>query len=116
MTLYTNTMYQAAKKGFLNATDCADYLTKKGLPFRDAYKITGQIVAFCNEKGASLDELSLQTLKEFHPLFEEDVFEAIDLLNCVKQRNVYGGPSPEQVEIQIEEITRFLAKMEAEHE
>lgn len=116
MTLYTNTMYQAAKKGFLNATDCADYLTKKGLPFRDAYKITGQIVAFCNKKGASLDELSLQTLKEFHPLFEENVFEAIDLLNCVKQRNVYGGPSPEQVEIQIKEITRFLAKMEAEHE
>lgn len=98
------TMRKAAAKGFINATDCADYLTKKGMPFRDAYRITGQLVAKCIERNETLETLPLSEYKAFSNLFEEDLYRAIDLAVCVGQRNIPGGPAPEQVKRQIAEL------------
>ncbi len=101
MKVLPENMRSAAAKGFINATDCADYLVKKGLPFRDAYKITGSLVAVCIEKSLTLEELPLSEYKKLCETFEQDVYEAIDLKNCVMLRNVPGGPAPEQVKKQI---------------
>lgn len=87
-------MRAAAAKGFINATDCADYLVKKGLPFRDAYKAVGSLVAFCIENGYTLETLPLGEYQKVSPIFEEDVFSSIALDNCVKERAVKGGPAP----------------------
>lgn len=95
-------MKKAAQKGFINATDCADYLVKKGMPFREAYKIVGEIVGFCIDKNLTLDELPLEEYQTFSKNFDKDIYEAIDLKNCVIKRNVIGGPAPEQVKKQIE--------------
>ena len=84
--------YQAAR-GFTNATDAADYLAKKGLPFREAHSVIGRMVAYCLDEGKSLDQLSLEEYKGFSPYFEEDIYKAIDLLTCVNDRNVVGGPA-----------------------
>lgn len=116
MTLLEKNMSNAAKKGFINATDCADYLTKKGMPFRDAYKITGQLVAYCIQNDKTLNDLELSELKEFSDLFEDDVKQAIDLLNCVSLRNVYGGPAPKQTALQIENIKKFVEESEGRNE
>ncbi len=97
MKVNKTNMKQAGLKGFINATDCADYLAKKGMPFRDAYKLTGQLVASCLEQGKALEDLTLEELQALCPLFEDDFYPAIDLLNCVNQRKVYGGPSPQSV-------------------
>ncbi len=110
MRVLDQNMLAAAKKGFINATDCADYLAKKGMPFRDAYKLTGQLVADCIAQNKTLDELSLAELQALSPLFDEDFYEAIDLLTCVNQRKVYGGPAPESVEKQVELAKDFIAK------
>jgi len=99
----------AAKKGFINATDCADFLTKKGVPFRDAYKATGQLVYVCTEKGKTLEELTLDEFKTVHPEFDEGVYDAIDLKNCVMRRNSHGGPSVAETTRQIEELTAFVS-------
>ncbi len=109
MTLYKDNMRNAAARGFINATDCADYLVKKGLPFRDAYKITGTLVATCIEKGTTLEELPLAEYKALCDTFEEDVYEAISLETCVNMRKVPGGPAPESVKAQIEYIRRTIA-------
>lgn len=109
MTVLPENMRAAAGKGFLNATDCADYLTKKGMPFRDAYKISGQLVYLCTQKGCTLEELSLTQLQQLSPLFAPDVYEAISLDTCVSQRKSYGGPAPEQTAMQIAAIEEFLA-------
>ena len=109
MTVLPENMRAAAGKGFLNATDCADYLTKKGMPFRDAYKISGQLVYLCTQKGCTLEDLSLTELKRLSPLFAPDVYEAISLDTCVSQRKSYGGPAPEQTAMQIAAIEDFLA-------
>lgn len=101
-------MHQAALGGYINATDCADYLAKKGLPFRDAYKIVGELVASCIDKKISLNDLSLEEMRQFSSLFDQDIYDAIDLQTCVSQRNVLGGPAPEQVNIQIQELERFI--------
>lgn len=101
-------MHQAALGGYINATDCADYLAKKGCPFRDAYKIVGELVAYCIEKKCSLNDLALDEMQSFSSLFDEDLYDAIDLQTCVSQRNVLGGPAPEQVKIQIQELERFI--------
>jgi argininosuccinate lyase len=90
-------MRSAASAGFMNATDCADYLVSKGLPFRDAYKITGTLVALCESKKIGLEDLPLEEYKQLSQVFEADVFEAISLETCVNNRNVYGGPAPENV-------------------
>lgn len=101
MRVNRENMRAAAAKGFINATDCADYLVKKGLPFRDAYKITGTLVAKCIEKGTTLEELPLSEYKALCDTFEEDVYQAINLETCVNMRKVPGGPAPESVKEQI---------------
>ena len=101
MRVCTENMRAAAAKGFINATDCADYLVKKGMPFRDAYKISGTLVARCIQEGKTLETLPLESFQELSPLFTEDVYTAISLETCVKGRNSQGGPSPEAVAKQI---------------
>lgn len=88
MRVIPENMRKAAAGGFINATDCADYLVSKGLPFRDAYKATGEVVALCIRKGKTLETLSLGEYKEICPLFDEGVFEAINLENCVRRRGM----------------------------
>ena len=83
-------MRRAAAKGFINATDCADYLTKKGMPFRDAYKLTGCMVSDCIAKDKTLEELTLDEFKGYSGLFEGDIYEAIDLVKCCEGRTSYG--------------------------
>lgn len=95
----------AAAGGFINATDCADYLVKRGMPFRDAYKISGRLVAECIEKGLTLETLPLESYRDLCDLFNEDIYDAINLETCVKERSSFGGPSPKSVIRQIE-ITR----------
>ena len=106
MTVRTDNMRKAAGHGFINATDCADYLTKKGMPFRDAYTVTGHLVAQCTAAGKTLEELTLPELKAASDLFEADVYDALNLENCMALRNSYGGPA-------VAETTRQIAEMEA---
>ncbi len=101
-------MRNAAAKGFINATDCADYLVYKGLPFRDAYKATGELVALCIDKGLTLETLPIAEYKKVCDIFDTDVYEAIDLDNCVKKRTVKGGPSPECVLREIEAMEKKI--------
>ena len=101
-------MLRAAQKGFINATDLADYLTKKGEPFRSAYKTTGQIVAYCIANNKVLEEMTLQEYKEFDPQFEADVFEAIDLRRCVESRISAGGTNQASADEQIKYIKKFI--------
>ncbi len=101
-------MKKAAGGGFINATDLADYLVKKGLPFRSAYKISGQIVAKCIEEGLVLETLPLEEYKKFSDLFAEDVFEDINLENCVNKRISKGGTSVSSVEEQIDFVLKEL--------
>lgn len=101
MTVIEKNMLDAAAKGFINATDVADYLTKKGTPFRTAYKISGTLVAYCIDKGTVLEKLSLDEFKQFSSEFEEDIFDAINLENCTFRRNSEGGTAVESVEKQI---------------
>ncbi len=101
MTVLKENMRNAAAKGFINATDCADYLVKKGMPFRDAYKITGGLVARCIALNTTLEKLPLETYKEYSDLFDDNVYDAINLDNCVKGRLSYGGPAPQSVTDQI---------------
>ena len=102
MTVLKENMRNAAAKGFINATDCADYLVGKGLPFRDAYKATGELVALCIDKGVTLETLDLSEYKAVCDLFDEEVYTAINLEKCVADRLVAGGPSKESVAKQIE--------------
>ena len=94
-------MKKAAQGGFINATDLADYLVKKGMPFRSAYKISGQLVAQCIREGTVLEELPLEAYKTHSELFEEDLYQDIDLLTCVEKRISLGGTSVASVEQQI---------------
>ncbi len=103
-------MLNAAKKGFINATDAADYLTKKGEPFRSAYKISGQLVAYCIAHGKVLEELDLDTYRQFSPLFDEGIYRAIDLTACVEKRISEGGTSVASVEKQIADTRARLAE------
>ena len=108
MKVIPENMRAAAAKGFINATDCADYLVKKGLPFRDAYKITGTLVHTCIEKGLTLETLPIEEYKALCDTFDEDVYEAISLETCVMQRKAAGGPAPESVKAQIEYSKKAL--------
>lgn len=110
MKVNKENMRNAAAKGFINATDCADYLVKKGLPFRDAYKITGKLVALCIEKNLTLETLPIEEYKALDKAFSEDVYEAISLDTCVNQRNVDGGPAPSAVQKQIDYVKEKLAE------
>ena len=104
MRVNKENMRAAAAKGFINATDCADYLVKKGVPFRDAYKITGGLVAQCIEKHLTLETLPLAAYKAASDVFDQDVYQAIALETCVKERKVEGGPSPVAVQKQINAV------------
>ncbi len=102
MKVYPKKMREFAAKGFINATDCADYLVKHGKAFRDAYKTVGQLVAYCIDHDEVLETLSLDVYKSYDETFEESVYEAISLDTCVKNRLVDGGPSPEAVKKSIQ--------------
>ncbi len=108
MRVLTDNMRKAAAGGFINATDCADYLVGKGLPFRDAYKATGSLVALCIEKGLTLETLPLDEYRAVCGLFDEGVYEAINLDRCVALRRVYGGPAPENVLAQVKRVRSLL--------
>ena len=112
MTVRTDNMRKAAGRGFINATDCADYLTKKGMPFRDAYTVTGRLVADCTARGKTLEELTIEELREVSDLFGEDVYEALKLENCMALRGSFGGPAVRETARQIEEIERFIKERE----
>ena len=108
MTAKPEAMKKAAQRGFINATDLADYLVRKGLPFRSAYKISGAIVGDCVKSGAVLEKLPLETYQQYSDLFDSDVYEAIDLTACVEKRTSAGGPA--KVQEQIDYVTACLAK------
>lgn len=108
MNVLKENMRKAALKGFINATDCADYLVRKGIPFRDAYKATGTLVAYAIDNDKTLDELSLDEYRKISDKFDEGIYKAIDLKTCVMKRNVIGGPAPNQVEKRINEIKKSL--------
>lgn len=104
-------MREAANAGYLTATDLADYLVRKDLPFRDAHEIVGRIVAYAVEKGSTLDELSLEELQRFSPAIEQSVFEIISIDGSVAARDHFGGTSPNQVKAAIERISKRLSRM-----
>ena len=108
MRVLPENMRRAAGKGFINATDCADYLTKKGMPFRDAYTVTGKLVARCTECGKMLEELTLSELQAVSDLFAEDVYEALKLENCMLLRASYGASAVSETTRQIEAIEAFV--------
>jgi argininosuccinate lyase len=101
-------MYQAAKQGFATATDLADYLVNRGLPFRDAHEVVGQAVAFAIEQQKDLSECTLDELKQFNDLIEQDVFEVLTLEGSVNARNITGGTAPAQVLIQVKECRKMI--------
>ena len=108
MTVLSDNMKKAASEGFINATDLADYLVKKGLPFRSAYKISGSIVAYCIENNTILEDISLEKYKEYSELFEEDLYNDIDLITCVNKRISVGGTSADSVKMQIKFVKENL--------
>lgn len=103
-TFIKDNMAKDAEKGFINATDCADYLVKKGLPFRTAYKIVGGIIAYCIANGKVLSSMTLDEYKQFSELFDNDVYEAVDLINCLNKRTSEGAPSEVSVNKEIEVV------------
>ena len=110
LTVRPKHMARAASGGFINATDCADYLVKKGLPFREAYMIVGRLVNLCVKTGDTLDTLTLKDFRAISALFDEDVYQALELKTCVDERKVYGGPARESVQRQIGLIEEFIAQ------
>lgn len=106
-------LYATAGKGFTNATDAADYLVKKGMPFRDAHAVLGRIVVYCEGKGLGISDLTLEELKEFSDVFEEDVYENVSLEACVSKRTLPGGPARESVLAHIHSLEKFLSGLDA---
>jgi len=109
MQVHRDTMAWGAKGGFTNATDLADYMAKKGVPFRDAHELVGRIVLHCSKEGVGLEELSLSEYQAMSPIFEEDLFKSIGIEHCVRARKITGGPSPETVAEAIR-VSRELLK------
>ncbi len=110
MKVLPQNMRKAAAGGFINATDVADWLTKNGVPFRDAYKATGELVARCIELGTDLENLPLDEYKKICDVFNEDVYSAISLEYCVSQRTAFGGPAPENVKAQAKRVAKLVNK------
>ena len=108
LTVLDKNMRKAASGGFINATDCADYLTKKGMPFREAYMVVGRLVSMCIKTGETLDTLPLKDFRSVCGIFDADVYQALELKTCVNERKVYGGPAKEAVEKQIANIKAFV--------
>ncbi len=104
-------MKKGALKGFTNATDAADYLVKSGIPFRDAHKIIGEMVAYSLDNNISLEEIDISKLKEFSPLINEDFYNAISLETCINERNVYGGPSEDAINAAISNCEKFMGEI-----
>ncbi|MDF2612710.1 MAG: argininosuccinate lyase [Clostridia bacterium] len=109
MKIRKENMYKAAAGGFTNATDAADYLVKKGLAFRDAHEVIGKLVLHCVTENTSLEELSLDVYQAIHPIFDQDIYEAISLATCVNERKVKGGPSTQAILAHLEKAKAFLA-------
>ena len=114
MTLRRDNMRKAASRGFINATDCADYLTKKGVPFRDAYKTVGRLVNQCIKADETLETMTMRDFAAISNKFGDDVYDALDLRTCVAGRKVIGGPAPQEVTRQIDKIEKFVADVEDE--
>ncbi len=108
MKVNKDNMKKGASGGFTNATDVADYLAKHNVPFRTAHSIVGEMVLYCIKENKAIEELSLEEFKSFSPVFEEDIYKAIDLLTCVEERKVIGGPSSESIKIQINALDKFI--------
>ena len=108
LTVLPRNMRNAASGGFINATDCADYLVKKGMPFREAYMIVGRLVNMCIKSGETLDTLPLKDFRSISNLFDADVYQALELKTCVNGRTVYGGPASDSVKQQIANINAFV--------
>ena len=108
MKVNKNNMRKGASGGFTNATDVADYLAKHNVPFRTAHSIVGEMVLYCIKENKAIEDLSLEEFKSFSPIFEEDIYKAIDLLTCVEERKVIGGPSSESIKIQINALDKFI--------
>lgn len=108
MKINKDAMKKGAAGGFTNATDVADYLVKHGVAFRNAHEIVGEIVLACIKEDKAIEDLSLEELQKFSPIFKEDIYNAIDLLTCVEERKVFGGPSTESVKIQIDALKKFI--------
>ncbi|MBR0308200.1 MAG: argininosuccinate lyase [Mogibacterium sp.] len=109
MIVNPQNMYESAKKGYINATDLADYLVTKGMPFRDAYNVSGRVVSYCLGRGCILEELPLEEYKQFSDLIGEDIYQRLELITCVERRNSAGGTSPASVRTQIEYIRNVAA-------
>ena len=114
LTVLPRNMRSAASGGFINATDCADYLVKKGMPFREAYMIVGRLVNMCIKSGETLDTLPLKDFRSISNLFDADVYQALELKTCVNGRTVYGGPASDSVKQQIANIKAFVEAREHE--
>ena len=108
MTFNADVMKDSAAKGFTNATDAADYLVKKGVPFRDAHGIIGRIVLYCDVNSKSIEECSVSELKSISEYFEDDIYDAVSLDTCVKRRTTMGGPAPEAVDEFIAQAKAFM--------
>ncbi|MBO4413736.1 MAG: argininosuccinate lyase [Clostridia bacterium] len=108
LTVKRKVLEEAAKKGFINATDLADYLVGRGVPFRDAYKISGGLVAKCISENRTLEDLSLDEFRDACPSVDEKIYDALDLGNCVSRRFGIGGPSPASVKKQIEDVRKKI--------
>ncbi len=108
ITFRSEVMLKSAAGGFTNATDAADYLVVKGVPFRDAHGIVGQLVLFCLEKGIALDDMTLEEYKAISPVFEEDIYEAISIKTCVEKRNTIGAPGPEAMSRVLDVCRKYL--------
>ena len=114
LSVRRHNMERAAAGGFINATDCADYLVKKGMPFREAYMIVGRLVNMCIKTGETLDTLPLKDFRSISNLFDADVYQALELKTCVNGRTVYGGPAADSVKQQIANIKAFMEAREHE--
>ena len=110
VTFRKENMEKGASGGFTNATDCADYLVKKGVPFRDAHAVVGRLVAHCLDEGKALLDLTLPELQAFHPAFEQDVFDDLSMLSCVEKRRIPGAPAPDMVQQAINQAREQLAQ------
>ena len=106
MEVKKDTMESAAKYGYMNATDAADYLVSKGIPFRDCHEIIGKIVLHCINKGIAIEEMTMDEFKSFSPAFEEDIYEKIDIRNCIKAKKSKGSTSFASVKKQLEDIEK----------
>ena len=111
MTIKKDNMLKGSKGGFTNATDVADYLVKKGLPFREAHEVVGRMVFYAIEKDIALDELTMDEFKDFSQNIEEDIYDAISMETCVNDRKLIGGPAKETVEKAIKSAQEYLKKL-----